>query len=94
MTDEIVMADLPLESKTGKWIIKVNTTRKVVPIDQFRVRLKAAMLNVESCTQQFGKESRVTRKAKRAYEFLYNQIDLDVSDVFALMMFKTDQWAV
>lgn len=94
MTDEIAMADLPLESLTGKWVIKVGTQRKIVPIDQFRVRLKAAMLNLESCTKQFGKESRVTRKAERSYNFLYKQIDQEQSDTFALLMFKTESWTV
>lgn len=94
MADGITMSDLPLESVNGCWTIKVGQQRSVVPVDMFRVKLKAAMMNVESCKERFGADSRITRKAIRTYNFYYNQIDQKYSDVFALMMYPTSQWEV
>lgn len=94
MSDTINMNDLPLESKTGWWIILAGTSRKRINTDvnTFRVKLKAATMNLEECKKTFDSESRISRKAQRSYDFLFNQIDQMRSDTFALEMYATTDW--
>lgn len=96
MSDQINMSDLPLVSKTGWWIILVGAARKrtKTDINTFRVKLKAATMNLEICKENFEPDSRMLKKAQRTYDFLYNQIDQDKSDTFALMLYNTEDWTI
>lgn len=96
MTDTINMNDLPLESHSGRWIILTGTQRKRISTDinTFRVKIKAATMNLEDCKKNFELDSRMVRKAQRNYDFLFNQIDQLRSDTFALQLYNTTDWTL
>lgn len=94
MSDKIDMNDIPLVSKTGKWVIKVDGKRKQTHLELYRARLKAATLKHTEYSKTFGTISKTTKRAKRELDFYTDQLDPEQSDLFALSMFATEDWQV
>lgn len=93
MSDKIALADLPMESKTGRWIALFNGKRREIEKEIFLAKLKAAALKMDSLKPR-GDEDRSYRKAKRAFNFLFEQLDEESSDKFTMFMFNTEDWEV
>lgn len=87
--NELNLSDLKLHSINASWY---NAMHKKCSEDDFKIALKAAHLGHEYAIKTYGKDSRAARLTKKKVQYLMNQIDTDKSDIFVLMMFKTDDW--
>lgn len=93
MSDKITLADLPMESKTGRWIALFNGKRREIEKEIFLAKLKAAALKLDSLRDR-GEQDRSFKKAQRAFNFLFEQLDDESSDKFTMFMFATEDWEV